>query len=63
MTILGLRGEDMRTFKVNMELVISEADYKDMVEDNDWSLEGEVHSWLSDLGFGIMKLDIDEDKE
>lgn len=64
MTILGLRGEDMRTFKVNMELVISNADYTDLLNDLDgWDLENEIRSWLEDLDFKFVKLNVDEERE
>lgn len=53
----------MRTFKVDMVLVIDEADYDDLqIDTNGWDLESEIRSWLPDLGFGIMRLNVDEER-
>jgi len=54
----------MRTFKVNMELVISDADYTDLLNDLDgWELENEIRSWLEDLDFKFVRLNVDEERE
>ena len=44
----------MKKFSVVVELEISEADYNCLHEDNEgWTIESEVTSWLSDLGFKV----------
>jgi hypothetical protein len=44
----------MKKFSVIVELEISEADLAVLHEDNEgWSIENEVTSWLSDLGFKV----------
>jgi hypothetical protein len=44
----------MKKFSVVVELEISEADFNCLQEDYmGWSIENEVTSWLSDLGFKV----------
>ena len=51
----------MRHYTVTMQLSIKEGDIdalKDMADG--WTIEGEIESWLSDLGFTIDDLIISE---
>lgn len=44
----------MKKFSVVVQLEISEADFECIQTDNEgWTLESEVTSWLSDLGFKV----------
>ena len=44
----------MRKFSVVARLEISDIDYDCLREDTEgWTIEGEVTSWLSDLGFKV----------
>jgi hypothetical protein len=54
----------MKKFSVVVELEISEADYNCLHEDNEgWTIESEVTSWLSDLGFKVNDVRTYDDSE
>jgi hypothetical protein len=54
----------MKKFSVVVELEISEADFNCLREDNEgWTIESEVTSWLSDLGFKVNDVRTYDDSE
>lgn len=53
----------MREFSVDFKVRISESDYQDIQDDfSGWDLDSEVRSWLSDLGFEIVRCYVDEER-
>lgn len=54
----------MKKFSVVVELEISEADLAVLHEDNEgWTIESEVKSWLGDLGFKVNDVRTYDDSE